>query len=599
LHSTKFVLCLKFNFKRMNKRTLYSLLFSIVILSTALLSCKGKAKGGGTLNIRISADPDKLNPITLTTNDARKVADLMFAALNGSNPVPDYSLTPYIIKENAKITEIKEGEYKGGIKLDYEIREDAKWDNGTPITSNDYVFTIKCILNPKVNCEPLRGYYSWLADIVVDSANPLKFSVIANKKYYMIEDFAGGYVMPEYNYDPEKIMRKFAIKDMNTDAKRSALRENADINKFAMDFNSEKFQRDPAFIAGAGPYRLESWTTGQELVLVKKDSWWGNTHAEDRTFWAFPKRIKVKIINDDNTAMTAMKDGSIDNYVAIKAKDFKELEKNETFKDKFNLSRIGRLGYSFLGINLRNEKFQDVRVRKAMAHAVDRDKINEIISFGESTKTESFAHSTQPHYNKNLKAYEFSPEKAAQLLDEAGWKDTDGDGFRDKVLNGKKTQLVVEYKIPKDETAKNQGLIIQEGFKKVGIDLKIVEKEWTIMVAELDKHQFEMYNMGFTISPKMSDPKQQWHTSSAVPGGSNNVGWGDAASDKLIEDIGAELNLEKRQEMNKQLQQRVHDEVPVIFLFNPTNRIASSKKFEIENIMIAPGVLYNEFKTIK
>lgn len=599
MHSTKFVLCLKFNFKRMNKRTLYSLLFSIVILSTALLSCKGKAKGGGTLNIRISADPDKLNPITLTTNDARKVADLMFAALNGSNPVPDYSLTPYIIKENAKITEITEGEYKGGIKLDYEIREDAKWDNGTLITSNDYVFTIKCILNPKVNCEPLRGYYSWLADIVVDSANPLKFSVIANKKYYMIEDFAGGYVMPEYNYDPEKIMRKFAIKDMNTDAKRSALRENADINKFAMDFNSEKFQRDPAFITGAGPYRLESWTTGQELVLVKKDSWWGNAHAEDRTFWAFPKRIKVKIINDDNTAMTAMKDGSIDNYVAIKAKDFKELEKNETFKDKFNLSRIGRLGYSFLGINLRNEKFQDVRVRKAMAHAVDRDKINEIISFGESTKTESFAHSTQPHYNKNLKAYEFSPEKAAQLLDEAGWKDTDGDGFRDKVLNGKKTQLVVEYKIPKDETAKNQGLIIQEGFKKVGIDLKIVEKEWTIMVAELDKHQFEMYNMGFTISPKMSDPKQQWHTSSAVPGGSNNVGWGDAASDKLIEDIGAELNLEKRQEMNKQLQQRVHDEVPVIFLFNPTNRIASSKKFEIENIMIAPGVLYNEFKTIK
>ena len=152
----------------MNKRTLYSLLFSIVILSTALLSCKGKVKGGGTLNIRISADPDKLNPITLTTNDARKVADLMFAALNGSNPVPDYSLTPYIIKENAKITEITEGEYKGGIKLDYEIREDAKWDNGTPITSNDYVFTIKCILNPKVNCEPLRGYYSWLADVVVD-----------------------------------------------------------------------------------------------------------------------------------------------------------------------------------------------------------------------------------------------------------------------------------------------------------------------------------------------------------------------------------------------------------------------------------------------
>lgn len=583
----------------MNKRTLYGLLFSLVILSAAFVSCKSKAKGGGTLNIRISADPDKLNPITLTTSDARKIADLMFASLNGTKPISDYGLTPYILKENAKISEITDGEFKGGLRLDYEIREDAKWDNGQPITGDDYIFTIKAILNPKVNCEPLRGYYSWLADVYLDSTNPKKFSVIANKKYYMIEEFAGGYVLPEYNYDPNKIMRKFSIKDMNSDSKRSALRENIDIIKFAEFFNDEKFQRDPKFIVGAGPYRLESWTTGQEVVLIKKDSWWGNSYSEDRTFWAFPKRIKVKIINDDNTALTAMKDGAIDNFTAIRAKDFKELEKNDNFKAKFNLGKIGRLGYTFLGINLRNEKFNDVRVRKAMAHAVDRDKINKIIAFGESTKTESFAHSTQPHYNKDLKEYSFNLETASKLLDEAGWKDSDGDGFRDKVLNGKKTTLSIEYKIPKDETAKNQGLIIQEDFKKVGIDLRIVEKEWTVMVSELDKHQFEMYSMGFTISPKMSDPKQQWHTSSAVPGGSNNVGWGDAASDKLIEDIGAELNLEKRQELNKQLQQRVHDEVPVIFMFNPTNRIASSKKFEVENIMIAPGVLYNEFKSIK
>jgi peptide/nickel transport system substrate-binding protein len=583
----------------MNKKTLFSLLVVVIALTSGFLSCKGKAKGGGTLNIRISVDPDKLNPITLTTNDARRITDLMFASLNGSKPVPDYGLTPYILKENAKISEITDGEFKGGLRLDYEIKEDAKWDDGTPITGDDYAFTIKSILNPKVNCEPLRGYYNWLADIIIDSTNPKKFSVIANKKYYMIEDFAGGYVLPEYNYDPEKIMRKFTIKDMNNDTKRSALRENADIMKFAEQFNSEKFHRDPKFIVGAGPYRLESWTTGQEVILVKKDTWWGDAHADDRTFWAFPKRIKVKIINDDNTAMTAMKDGAIDNYTAIKAKDFKELEKNESFKSKFNLSKIGRLSYGFLGLNLRNEKFRDVKVRKALAHAVNRNKINDIISFGEATKTESFAHSTQPHYNKNLKEYEFSLETAAKLLDEAGWKDTDGDGLRDKVLSGKKTQLVVEYKIPKDEAAKNQGLIMQEDFKKIGIDLKIVEKEWTIMVAELDKHQFEMYNMGFTISPKMSDPKQQWHTSSAVPGGSNNVGWGDAASDKLIEDIGAELNLEKRQELNKQLQQRVHDEVPVIFMFNSVNRIASNKAFEIENIMIAPGVLYNEFKSIK
>lgn len=583
----------------MNKKTLISLLLAIVVLSSAFVSCKGKAKGGGTLNIRISADPDKLNPITLTTNDARKCVDLMFASINSINPVPGFETTPYLVKENAKISEITEGEFKGGMKLEYEIREDAKWDNGTPVTGYDYVFSMKAILNPKVNCEPLRGYYSWLADIKVDSINPKKFTVYTSKKYYMIEEFAGGYVFPEYNYDPEKLMSKFTIKDMNTDAKRFALKGNLDINKFAEQFNSEKYQRDPAFITGAGPYKLESWTTGQEVVLVKKDSWWGNAHKDDRTFWAYPKRIKIKIINDDNTAMTAMKDGSIDNYTAIRAKDFKELEKNETFKSKFKLSRIGRLSYNFIGMNLRNEKFKDVLVRRALAHAINRDKINQIISFGESTKTESFAHSTQPHYNKNLKEYEFNLEKAAQLLDQAGWKDSDGDGIRDKVINGKKTPLSIEFKIYKDETVKNTILIIQDDFKKIGIDLKITEKEWTIMVSDLDKHQFEMYTIGFTISPKMSDPKQQWHTSSAVPGGSNNVGWGDAESDKLIEEIGAELNLEKRTALYQLLQQRIHDEVPVIFMFNSVNRIATSKKFDVENIMISPGVLYNEFNSVK
>jgi len=580
----------------MNKKILFSVL-ALIVFSFAIQSCKGKKGGGGTLNIRISADPDKMNPITLTTNDARRCVDLMFASINGTNPVPGFESTPFLIKENAKISDINEGEFKGGIRLDYEIREDAKWDNRTPITGYDYAFTMKTILNPKVNCEPLRGYYSWLADITVDSTNPRKFSVFTSKKYYMIEEFAGGYVLPEYNYDPEKLMSKFTIKDMNTDAKRAALKGNADINKFAEQFNGEKFQRDPKFIVGAGPYRLESWTTGQDVILVKKDSWWGDAHKEERTFWAYPKRIKIKIINDNNTALAAMKDGQIDNFTAIPAKDFRELEKNDNFKSKFNMGKVGRLSYSFIGINLRNEKFQDVRVRKAFAHAVNRDKINEIISFNEATKTESFAHTTQSHYNKDLKEYEFNLKKTEQYLDEAGWKDSDGDGFRDKIINGKSTPLSIEFKIAKDENTKNTLLIIQEDMKKAGIDLKIAEKEWTVMVSDLDKHQFEMYMMSMTINPKMSDPKQQWHTSSAVPGGSNNVGWGDAASDKMIEDIGAELNLEKREALNKQLQQRVHDEVPVIFMFNGVNRIATSKKFKVENIMISPGVLYNEFST--
>lgn len=584
----------------MNTRKLLFLSISLTLGLLIINGCKGKMNGGGgTLNIHDSADPDMLNPINLSTSNARIIANLMFSTLIGNEPTGEYNLTPILIKENAKISEITEGEFKGGMKLEYEIREDATWDNGTPITAHDYAFSIKAILNPKTNCEPLKGYYEWLADIVIDSSNPKKFVVYSNKKYFKIEEFAGGYVIPEYNYDPNKLMRKFTIRDMNTNDKRNALKTNADIINFATEFNSEKYQRDPKFITGAGPYKLDHWTTGQEVVLVRKTNWWGDKYKEIRDFWSFPKKIKIKIINDQNTSLTALKDGQIDAYAAIPAKDFKELEKNDKFKEKFELSKIDRFAYTFLGLNTRRDKFKDVNVRRALAHIINRDKINEIISYGEAIKTESFAHPSQSIYNKNLKPYDFDLTKAAQLLDAAGWKDSDGDGIRDKVINGKKTALEIEYKYAKSETAKNTALIIKDDMDKVGIKFNIVEKEWTVYVQELDKFDFDMYNIGFTISPRVSDPKQQWHTSSAVPGGSNNVGWGNAKTDKMIETLISDLNPENRNKIYMDLQQMIHDDVPVIFLFSPKNRMAVNKNFSIEKIMISPGFLYNEFKLVK
>jgi len=486
------------------------------------------------------------------------------------------------------------------MKIDYEIKEDAKWDNGTPITANDYIFTIKSILNPKTNCEHLKSYYDWVGDIVVDATNPKKFSVFSNKKYFKIEEFAGYYVLPEYNYDPNQFMKKFSIRDMNTSEKRSKLKQDIDIQKFASEFNSEKFQRDPKFVSGFGPYKLESWTTGQEIVLVKKDSWWGDKYSEEsRDFKAFPKKIKIKIITDNNTGITALKDGVLDAFSYIPVKDFKELEKNEKFKNNFELRKLDRFSYSFLGMNLRNEKFKDINVRKALAHAINRAKINDIIAFGESRLTETFSHPTQNTYNKDLKPFEYNVSKATELLNNAGWKDSDGDGILDKVLSGKKTQFTIELKYPKNETTKNMALIIQDDLKKIGIQVNIVEKEWTVYLQEQDKLQFEMYTGGYTIPERISDPKQIWHTANSGPGGDNKPGWGNQNTDNLIDDIISDLNEKTRTEKYMKLQELIHDDVPVIFMFNGLNRMAINKKYEVESIMTYPGYKVQEFKLIK
>lgn len=572
-------------------------LFFAIAIGGILISCNGcKGKGGGSkadgkIIYRETADPDMLNPINSSSANATIVNDLIFGGIQGMNP-NTFELTNVLLKEDPKIEEITDGEFKGGMKLTFEFKPEAAWDNGKPVTGEDYVFTIKSILNPKTNNEHLKGYYSWLGDIVVDSVNKQKVTVYSKEKYFKVNEFAFYRCLPEYVYDPNQIMRKFTIRELTT--KKDQLKGNDDIIKFANDFNSEKYQRDPAFISGFGPYKLDKWTTSQEIVLSRKPNWWGDKYKELRDFWAYPSKITLKIIPDNNTAFTALKDNQLTASEAIDAKRFKELSDNKMFADKFNLVKKDRLSYSYLGFNMRKENLKDLRVRQAIAHAIDREQINKILSNGEGTLASSFVHPVQTKYiNADIKPIPYDVEKAKSLLAEAGWKDTDGDGFLDK--GGKKMELTLKMPSGSD-IGKQQALMYKEQLKKVGIDLNIVEKEWTVYLQEMDKFDFDMNMGGWTVPARISDPYQLWHTKSAVNGGSNYPGFGNAETDKVIEELRSTLDENRRIELYKQFQKMLVDQQPVVFMFFPKNRMAISNKYEVEPIMINPGFDLKEFK---
>ena len=190
---------------------------SLVVLS----GCKGKRKATakGTVVYRESADPDMLNPINSSSANASIVNDLIFGGIQGMDP-NSFELTNVLLKSDPLLEEITEGEFAGGMKISFEFKEDATWDNGTPVTADDYIFTIKSIVNPKTNCEHLKGYYSWLGDIQVDSANNRKITVFSKEKYFKITEFALYRCLPEYVYDPAKIMRKFTVKDLMANAEK-------------------------------------------------------------------------------------------------------------------------------------------------------------------------------------------------------------------------------------------------------------------------------------------------------------------------------------------------------------------------------------------
>jgi ABC-type transport system substrate-binding protein len=128
--------------------------------------------------------------------------------------------------------------------------------------------------------------------------------------------------------------------------------------------------------------------------------------------------------------------------------------------------------------------------------------------------------------------------------------------------------------------------------------LTITAREGTVYQQDMDKRDFELSYMAYTMDPVMGDPKQQWSTTESASGGSNMCGFGNEATDKLIEELRSEMNEDKRIALYKNLQQIIHDDIPCVFMFIPVNREATSKRFEVKGTLITPGVMYNEFKAM-
>lgn len=559
---------------------------------------KSKRAGINEVVIHISADPDKLNGITSTSATADEVARNIFAGMLDNQLDSPFALIPGLAKSRPLIEDITEGKLKGGLKITYEIREEAVWDNGSPITASDVEFTLKIIKNPKVDCEHLRPYYDFIKDIVTYPDNNKKFTLLCEGKYFQSESGSSIAPMPEYIYDPEQIMRKFKYSDFNDAKKVDEFRGNPDIIKFANQFNSEKFAREPEGVIGAGPYTLEKWVTGQRIILKKKENYWGvKLAAEDPEFSNFPDKLIFEIINDESAALAAVKGENLDVSTSFKSKDFIELKKDEKITSKYNLSTPTQLSYSYIGLNMRNPKLSDVKVRRALAYLIDIDQIIEKISYGMATRVVGPTSPQRTYYNADLKLIPFDIAEGNRLLDEAGWKDTDGDGIRDKVINGKNVKLSVTIKIASgNETAERILLLYQENCKKAGVEISIAIKEWTVLLNEMKIHDFEAYMGGWVSHPLSDDPKQIWHTSS-YDGGSNYVGFGDQRSDEVIDKLRYELDENKRNELYKEFQKLVYDAQPYIFMSTPLNKIAIHKRFTNGKARVCrPGYLAKEFR---
>jgi len=194
------------------------------------------------------SDPEELTPLNANDNGSSIIFYNVFQTLLHID-YKTYEIVPVLAAERPVFTKLPGGK----LQADFEIRPEAAWDNGEPITAKDVDFSLRVVKNPITDSKALKPYLEDIEDIIIDENNPRKFSLIYAKPYMIIEtaltDF---YIIPAYIYDPDGIMQKFTVKQLYEDAEK--LRENADIKKFGDQFNSSKFQRET--IVGSGAYKF-------------------------------------------------------------------------------------------------------------------------------------------------------------------------------------------------------------------------------------------------------------------------------------------------------------------------------------------------------
>lgn len=483
----------------------------------------------------------------------------------------------------------------------FEILDEAVWDDGSPITAKDYEFTLKACLNPHVGTA-YKGYFRNVTRFKIDEANPKKFSV-TYKRHILGEAIVGGvYIYPEYIFDPANLMEKYTIEELIKNEKDTAwVKDRPDLQQFADVFQGEQYNINPEYVGGAGGYKLKTYIKNDRVVLVKKKNWWGDKLKDKYPLLtANPDRIIYRTIVDQTTAIAALKNGDIDIMSEVEPTTFLEL-KNGPLADKYNFYTPELSQSSVAYLNMQNPKLSDKKVRKALAHLFNYDEIIDKIMQGLAKRSSGPIHESRSYFNKELKMIDFNPATAKKLLADAGWKDTDNNGVLDKMIGGEKIELSLTVLIG---SGSNLGIpitnFVKDEARRYGIELNYQEVVFNQVLERFKTGDYEIVlatGRGHFSFP--DDLSTGFHSSATPPNGRNYPRFGNAESDKLVNEIRFTLDPAKRETMYKRIQEMIADEVPAIYIYAPLGRIIVSKRFDNANPSLRRPGIFEQFFTPK
>lgn len=531
---------------------------------------------GDWLVSHMLSDPESLNPLTSNDAGSSSILGYVFESLLSRHP-QTLELRPHLATARPQISDDK-------LTYTYTIRRDAHFQDGKPLTGQDLLLSLKAVKNPWVNAPFRRVYYQSLvgAELVDD----FTLRLTTKEPYFLNESILGGFeVLPKHYYDPQGLLDTLTVAELDAmqagDAASEASPQVAKAKQFAEQFNTN-FARNPL---GSGPYTFHSWKTGQEVILQRDPKYWGlgkdgidQPHIAQRT---------LRVFNNLDAALVALKAGELDTMSLTPIQHLKQ-SSGGRFEKQFDKHVYYAPSYTYLGWNNAHPIFSDVRVRQAMTHFTDRAQMVKTILFELGAVVDGPIYLFRPEYDTTLVSHPYDPQKALQLLGEAGWKDTDGDGILDKVIDGQKTPFRFEIKFNSgNDIRKSVALTLQDELKKHGIAAEVRQLDWTIYLDEIRNHKFDAMILGWGMSVNEPDAYQIWHSSQSENKGSNHIGYKNARVDALLEAYRRTFDANKRIELYREFQQILHAEQPYTFLFLQKSILALDRRFQ--QVTLYPG----------
>ena len=470
---------------------------------------------GGEYVEGMIGQPRFINPVLSQSNDIDSdLSSIIYSSLLKLDMKGD------LVNDLAEDYEI--GEDK--LNYTFHIKRGVKWHSGEELTVDDIIYTIQTIQNPDYN-SILRSNWIGIRTEKIDDYT-IKF-ILKNAYSPFLNNLSFG-ILPKHLWEPKEI-NNFPLAELN-------LRP-----------------------IGTGPYKFSQFEKDREGKISSIEFIRNEEYYAQRPYI---EKLVFKFFQKEEDAISAFNRKEIKgiNYLSPKNK-----EKIADFENS-NLYRLKIPRYFAIFFNqTKNKALSDKKVRLALAHAIDKNKLIEEILIGEGSSSESPIPPQLLGHNPDTKVYDYAQEHAKNTLDAAGWIDSDGDGIREKEDIKIEFTLITHDQTELSETAK----IIQQMWKEIGANIEIK----TVQTNELRNDYIKPREYEAILFAQIlnydPDPFAFWHSSQKKEMGLNLSLYDNSEADKLLEETRQETDQNIRAEKYRKFQELVVEDIPAIFLYSP------------------------------